>query len=336
MSDDPRLRSLRSWLEGLLDTPFTLEPASEDASFRRYFRVTRKQADGRQSWIAMDAPPEKEHCAAFVEIAKAMRQAGLNAPEVLAKKLDSGFLLLTDFGDRHYLQRLQAESASAQTLYRDALGALLRLQRAQVGVRLPIYDEKLLREEMGLFADWYLAEHLGIQLTATEKTVLLQGFGLLVENALEQPQTWVHRDFHSRNLMLVDEQNPGILDFQDSVFGPVTYDLVSLLRDCYIDWPVEQVTGWALDYRLQLRNCGILAADVAEGRFLRWFDLMGAQRHLKAIGIFARLCHRDDKPGYLKEIPRTFSYLLAETRDHSDLGEFHDLLKMRVSREIAE
>ena len=332
MTADPRLESLSSWLEAVLDTPFTLEPASEDASFRRYFRVTSQQVGPGKTWIAMDAPPVQESCGPFVEITRAMRELGLNTPEVLAEDLDRGFLLLTDFGDRQYLQQLEVNSV--QTLYGDALQALLCLQEARTGTQLPTYDEKLLREEMGLFHDWYLQKHLGLKLSSDEQNILQQGFDLLVANALEQPVVWVHRDFHSRNLMLVDEQNPGILDFQDSVQGPVTYDLVSLLRDCYIDWPTEQVTGWALNYRLQLRDRGLLGAGVTEETFLRWFDLMGAQRHLKAIGIFARLFHRDGKSGYLKDIPRTFSYLLAETEAYSDLSSFHHLLENRIKGKI--
>jgi hypothetical protein len=320
-----REQLLQDWLNEVLPARLDrIAPASSDASFRRYFRVW---CDG-QTHIVMDAPPDKEDCRPFVAIAQALRGLGLNAPEVLAGDLDQGLLLLTDLGSRQYLAELDARSVPG--LYADALEALARLQ---VGgdpgsPLLPPYDSALLHREMELFREWFLGKLLGLNLREEEHHALDQAFALLADNALEQPRVWVHRDYHSRNLMVTDPDNPGVLDFQDAVVGAVTYDLVSLLRDCYIAWPREQVEAWALDHRARLRALGMGGLDDADG-FLRGFDLMGAQRHLKAIGIFARLNLRDGKPGYLRDIPRTLSYVLDVADRYPELAELRDLLRAR-------
>ena len=320
-----REQLLQDWLNEVLPARLDrIAPASSDASFRRYFRVW---CDG-QTHIIMDAPPDKEDCRPFVAIAQALRGLGLNAPEVLAGDLDQGMLLLTDLGSRQYLAELDARSVPG--LYADALEALARLQ---VGgdpgsPLLPPYDSALLHREMELFREWFLGKLLGLNLREEEHHALDHAFALLADNALEQPRVWVHRDYHSRNLMVTDPDNPGVLDFQDAVVGAVTYDLVSLLRDCYIAWPREQVEAWALDHRARLRALGMGGLDDAD-LFLRGFDLMGAQRHLKAIGIFARLNLRDGKPGYLRDIPRTLSYVLDVADRYPELAELRDLLRAR-------
>ncbi|MBK8535758.1 MAG: phosphotransferase [Candidatus Competibacteraceae bacterium] len=301
-----------------------MAPASSDASFRRYFRVWY---DG-QTRIVMDAPPAQEDCRPFVAMAQALRGLGLNAPEVLAGDLDQGLLLLTDLGSRQYLAELDDHRVSG--LYDDALAALARLQIGgdPGSALLPPYDSALLHREMELFRDWFLGRLLGLNLSEDEHHLLDHTFALLTDNALEQPRVWVHRDYHSRNLMITDPDNPGILDFQDAVVGAVTYDLVSLLRDCYVAWPRSQVEAWALDYRVRLRALGMSGLDDA-GQFLRWFDLMGVQRHLKAIGIFARLNLRDGKPGYLGDIPRTLGYVLEVAGRYAELARLRGLLRAR-------
>jgi aminoglycoside/choline kinase family phosphotransferase len=317
-----RLKLLKHWLEDELDySDYSLKPASTDASFRRYFRVTR---DG-SSYIVMDAPPEKENTRPFVTVARLLLDVGVNVPEILDESADLGFLLLSDLGSRSYLDDLNDETV--ERLYGDALGALAAIQ-AGVPSRgvLPDYDHALLMREMALFRDWLVGTHLGIVPNAAQSVMLEQSFTRLAENALSQPQVCVHRDYHSRNLMVTRRNNPGILDFQDAVIGPVTYDLVSLLRDCYIAWPRDRVEAWALGYQELALQSGILREQHEDPvQFLRWFDLMGVQRHLKAAGIFARLNHRDGKPGYLNDIPRTLGYVIDVARRHgeiADLGEF--------------
>ncbi|GAB4346630.1 MAG: phosphotransferase [Gammaproteobacteria bacterium] len=298
-----------------------LEPASGDASFRRYFRVCNAHA----SYIAVDAPPQYEDSRPFVRIARWLVEWGLNAPQVIAADLDLGFLLLSDLGSRHYLDEL--DEASVERLYGDALGALavMQVRGHDVAEELPPYDEALLMAEMALFDEWYLQRHLSLALSDTQRGILAETQRLLVDNALAQPRVFVHRDYHSRNLLRTERNNPGILDFQDAVWGPVTYDLVSLLRDCYIAWPAEQVQEWALGYRDMALQCGVMP-ECDEAQFLRWFDLMGVQRHLKASGIFARLNYRDGKSGYLKDIPRTLAYVDAVCAAHPELGDFRALL----------
>lgn len=303
---------LENWLRtdcGLVD--FTLKPASEDASFRRYFRVFLADDSTR---IVMDAPPEKEDCHPFVGIARHLHQAGVHAPVIYAQDLQQGFLLLEDLGGVSYLDAL--DENSAEPLYADALAALARMQTRIDPTELPEYDRHLLLAEMSLFPQWLLQQHLGLKVSGEQQNMLDKAFAALAGAALEQPQVFVHRDYHSRNLMAGCKHLPGIIDFQDAVRGPVTYDLVSLLRDCYISWPATQVDEWVWGYFQLCVQFGVLQ-EQHESRFLRWFDLMGAQRHLKAAGIFARLAHRDGKTGYLDDIPRTLGYIveLADRRE---------------------
>ncbi len=323
MNDRERL--VLEWMNAALPVPLIrIAPASSDASFRRYFRVWY----GDQTRIVMDAPPDKEDCRPFVAMAEALRGLGLNAPEVLDGDLDQGLLLLTDLGSRQYLAELNERSVAG--LYDDALTALARLQTGgdPGSPLLPPYDSALLHREMELFRDWFLGRLLGLELSVTEQRTLDQAFAALAGNALEQPLVWVHRDYHSRNLMITAPDNPGVLDFQDAVAGAVTYDLVSLLRDCYIAWPRPQVEAWALDHRARLQALGMTGLDDA-GQFLRWFDLMGVQRHLKAVGIFARLNLRDGKPGYLLDIPRTLGYVLEVASRYPELAGLGNLLRAR-------
>ncbi len=320
-----RLQQLQRWLaQGAGLSGFELTPASEDASFRRYFRVHRDAG----TLIAVDAPPAREDSRPFLRVAGALGEWGLNAPRVLAHDLEQGFMLLSDLGQTLYLDVL-AEN-TVERLYGDAIAAIGLMQARGLDrtVGLPDYDEALLRAELGLFRDWYLGRHLGLELDAAEGVALERLFALLVASALEQPQVFVHRDYHSRNLLVTERNNPGILDFQDAVYGPLTYDPVSLLRDCYVAWPRERVEGWALGFLDLARKAGVpLACD--EARFMRWFDLMGVQRHLKATGIFARLNHRDGKPGYLSDIPRTLGYVREMCGRYAELAEFGDLLDAR-------
>ena len=317
-----RIEQLRDWLQHAADLGETsLTPASEDASFRRYFRV--HHAGGTA--IAVDAPPEHEDSRPFVHVARALRAIGLNVPEILAVDYDLGFLLVGDLGETLYLDVL--DEASAERLYGDALDALLVLQASapEVPGGLPPYDRRRLLDELALFPAWFLDRHLDRPPGAVERTELEAAFEVLVASALEQPQVAVHRDYHSRNLMRVEVDNPGILDFQDAVIGPVTYDPVSLLRDCYVRWPRERVESWALGYHARALQAGVLR-ERDEARFLRWFDLMGLQRHLKVLGIFARLWHRDGKPGYLDDLPRVLDYAIEVAADYPELGALHRLL----------
>ena len=320
-----RLRQLERWLERSCQLPqHEIAPASADASFRRYFRVTLE--DGR-SLIAMDAPPDREDCRPFVEVAARMRKAGLHVPQIIEQDLDQGFLLLEDLGSVDYLCALTPESV--ESLYADATGALLRLQVNAPVTGLPPYDRAMLLREMQLFPDWLLGKHLGLVPDADERGMLETAFECLVGNALAQPVVCVHRDYHSRNLMLLDVDNPGVIDFQDAVAGPVTYDLVSLLRDCYVGWPPEQVDGWVGHYFREASAAGLLGAT-GQATFREWFDLMGVQRHLKAAGIFARLNHRDGKPGYLADIPRTLGYIVEVGRHRPAMGGVAGFIAERV------
>lgn len=327
---DARLERLKGWLESLFgSTDFTVAPASADASFRRYFRVTR---DG-QTWIAMDAPPDKENMEPYIRIANMLVEVGVNAPRVLHTNFEDGFLLNTDLGSRTYLTEIDA-GGDADKLYHDAMTALVQFQAngKQHAVQLPAYDEALLRREVQLFPEWFCGRHLGLELDPSEASALQSVVDALVAEALRQPRVFVHRDYHSRNLMVTSGRfgtNPGILDFQDAVCGPVTYDLVSLLRDCYVAWPVERVNEWMSRFREVARAAGIDTGP-DQKTFQRWFDFMGVQRHLKAIGIFARLWHRDGKPGYLKDIPRTLNYVRVAAGSYPELSPLRSLIDTRV------
>ena len=304
----------------------TPTPASDDASFRRYFRLQT----GADSFIIMDAPPEKEDCLPFVRVAGYLEAMRLNAPRIIEANLDDGFLLLSDLGTHPYLDALQQSGDDAGRLYTDAISALLTMQRRGTAFQasLPPYDDALLRFELSLFHDWLCGTHLGLSFSATEERAWQACCDLLTENALDQPQVFVHRDYHSRNLMVTDEHNPGILDFQDAVEGPLTYDLVSLLKDCYVRWPAERVRQWALQFYRGLD--GSMRSQVDELQFRRYFELMGAQRHVKAAGIFARLNHRDGKSAYLADIPRTLSYIVELGPEYEDLQFLVRLIEEKV------
>lgn len=326
-----RQAQLHTWLvEACAFAECTLTPVSGDASFRRYFRVERP---GAEPLIAMDAPPDKENSAPFLDVTERLLKAGVHAPKVFQADLEQGFLLLEDLGDDLYQPALDAQSVDR--LYAEAIDALLRIQRHGDSQGLPQYDEALLRREMTLFPEWLLERHLGIRLEASAQAELQKVYDLLVEQALAQPRVLVHRDYHSRNLLLCEPDNPGIIDYQDAVYGPISYDLVSLLRDCYVSWPRAQVAGWRDHYVAKAQAAGLLGeADSAQ--FTRWFDMMGVQRHLKAAGIFARLWHRDGKPGYLADIPRTLGYIEALADEYPALHPLTDLITARVLPALAE
>lgn len=319
-----RLNALTNWLQTHLDILAPeLVPVTNDASFRRYFRV---RVNGI-SHIVMDAPPNKEDCTPFIDVAQRLQASGLNAPRIIASDLEQGFLLLTDLGSQLYLSVL--DEARVESLYGDALEALIIMQTRTSRNGLPLYDHHLLHQEMNLFTNWLVGQHLNLFLSESQQARLETIFELLSTSALAQPQVFVHRDYHSRNLMVVPHHNPGILDFQDAVQGPVTYDLVSLLRDCYIAWPREQVNRWAKYYYTRMQPLGSLNG-ISETQFLRGFDWMGIQRHLKASGIFARLYHRDGKTNYLKDIPRTLNYIVEVGADYSELAFLHQFVKQQV------
>lgn len=308
-----------------VDTEFKLVPASDDASFRRYFRG----ASGEGSFIFVDAPPEQEDSAPFVHVARLLRAAGLNAPVVYREDMSLGFMMLTDFGDRLYYHLLPQGGEVVDALYDDAVDTIVTMQQMGSPGSLGPYDETLLRQEMELFTDWFLPLQLGLDISAGETRAIARVFDLMVANALGQPAAFVHRDFHCRNLMVVEEGNPGVIDFQDAVVGAVTYDLVSLLKDCYHRFPVDEVNRRVDAFRLRLMDEKIIGA-VAEDTFTRWFDLMGMQRHIKVAGIFSRLNLRDGKPRYLADIPRVVSYIVEVCERYEDLRPFGKWLEDRV------
>ncbi len=318
---DFRLVELERWLGAQFPSlACTLAPASADASFRRYWRLGL--ADGR-SFIAMDAPPENEDCRPFLHVAGLFAVAGVHVPAIHAQDLKAGFLLLEDLGEATYLDCLDRKQ-DPQPLYAAATEALVSIQQASRPGELPEYGRELLERELNLFPDWYVARELRRDLAPRDRQVLDAAFETLLANNLAQPQVFVHRDYHSRNLMR-SQPLPGVLDFQDAVYGPITYDLVSLLRDAYVGWEEEQVIDWAVRYWERARKAGLpVRADFAE--FYRDFEWMGAQRQLKVLGIFARLCHRDGKQRYLAEIPRVLAYLRATCRRYRELAPLARLL----------
>jgi aminoglycoside/choline kinase family phosphotransferase len=329
-ASDSRLADLTRWVfEDLGFAGSAIAPASVDASFRRYFRVTR----GSDSYIAMDAPPDKENVEPFVRVARLLLGMGLNVPVILAQDARRGFLLLSDLGNRQYLDELK--NGAEERLYADALGALARMQTAGAASarELAPYSRDLLLREMELMPQWFLREHLKLDISAAERGMLDRLFETLAHSALAQPATFVHRDYHSRNLLLTATENPGILDFQDAVCGAVTYDLVSLLKDCYIAWPAPRVRAWALLYRERLLAGGFAPA-VSESEFIRGFDLMGLQRHIKVLGIFARLNLRDGKPQYLKDLPRVLDYTREAAGEYAETAQFAEFIARRVDAEF--
>jgi aminoglycoside/choline kinase family phosphotransferase len=308
-----RQKQLTEWLSSLYpNETFILAPASADASFRRYFRATF--TDGTTK-VVMDAPPQHEDCKPFLHVAKLFEGAGTHVPHLYAQDLTQGFLLLSDLGNTTYLQALTA--ANAPQLYIAATDALIKIQLASKANELPPYDEALLRRELNLFPEWYIAKHLGVTLSEKQQAKLEEVFKRILANNLAQPRVYVHRDFHSRNLM-VTEPNPGILDFQDAVYGPITYDLASLFKDAYIRWEEEEIMDWIIRYWEKARQAGLPVREDF-GEFYRDYEMMGVQRHIKVLGIFARLYHRDGKDGYLKDMPLVMDYLRRACERYIDL-----------------
>lgn len=324
-----RIDEIKKWLTAkLAGRHFSLTPASSDASFRRYFRVTL--ADGA-TCIVMDAPPSHEDVRPWLHVQQLFAAAGAHVPEVLAQDAERGLLLLEDLGSTTYLAALAA-GADADLLYRAALKTLIDIQRASRPGLLPTYDRTLLQRELDLFPAWYVERHLGVTLTQEERATLATVCEKLLAVNLAEPQVFVHRDYHSRNLM-AGGARPGVIDFQDAVFGPITYDLVSLFKDAYIDWPEEQTLAWLARYWEKAKKAGLpVAADF--GTFFRDYEWMGVQRHLKVLGIFARLKHRDGKDGYLKDMPRVAKYLRKACERYGELAPLLRLLDRLENRQV--
>jgi N-acetylmuramate 1-kinase len=331
MPADPRFDTLQQWLRQALGISVRdLRPASADASFRRYFRVWN---DAGQTFVAMDAPPEKEDLGAYLRVSALLEQCGVHVPHVHAQDVVQGYALLEDLGTRHMLTAL-GDGDDALRLYADALDELLRLQLSGDGASraLPPYDRAVLLREMQLLPDWYCRRHLDFEPDAVAGRLLADTFEWLAE-ALHQPQVFVHRDYHSRNLMVTTARSPGVIDFQDALRGPVGYDLASILKDCYVDWPRAQVESWVAGYRARLMAAGdpgrALGGE-SDAQFLRWFDLIGLQRHIKVLGIFARLFWRDGKSGYLGDLPRTLQYVRETARLYPELAAFSAFVESRL------
>lgn len=316
--NDPRLTLLLHWITALSDfslQPATLRAASADASFRRYFRID--DANGK-SVILMDAPPPQEDVLPFIQVAQLFGDAGVTVPHILASQVEQGFLLLSDLGSTMYSHLLKKDRATTQKLVIDAIDSLIKIQLHSQPEVLPEYDRAMQMRELMLFPEWYITRHLGATLTPAQQTSLDNVFEQILANTMAQQQVYVHRDYHSRNLMVMDEGNPGILDFQGALFGPVTYDIVSLLRDVYIEWDEEQVLDWAIRYWERARNKGLpVSTDIDS--FYRDFEFMGLQRHLKILGIFCRLYHRDGKDGYLADLPLVLSYVRKTAQRYNSL-----------------
>jgi N-acetylmuramate 1-kinase len=328
---DARLALLHDWLTRGLALPVArIEPASSDASFRRYFRVF---GDARTR-IVMDAPPDKEDVRPYLRVSAMLERLGVHVPHVYEADAARGLVLLEDLGSTLYLQRLQAGD-DGERLYAEALDALatIQLRGQQAAAQLAPYDRSELARELGLMPPWFLERHLGLAPTAAERELLAESCEFLIREALSQPTVFVHRDYHARNLLVVAERNPGIIDFQDALRGPVGYDLVSLLKDCYIAWPRDRVVGWVTAFRARLGAHGALAG-ASEEQFLRWFDLIGVQRHIKVLGIFCRLWYRDGKRGYLADLPRTLAYVCDTCGRYAQLGPLGRFLAERVREQL--
>lgn len=324
---DQRLAAMNDWISSIFDVAgCELTPASSDASFRRYFRLRK----GPKSFIVMDAPPADEDCLPFVRVAGFLEAMQLTAARIIEADMENGFLLLSDLGSEQFLDRLESNPEQADSLYSDAIESLLHMQRcgAAYQASLPPYDEALLHFELSLFRDWLCGSHLNLDFNGDDERRWQACCDALVDNALRQPQVFVHRDYHSRNLMVMEHGNPGILDFQDAVEGPFTYDLVSLLKDCYVSWPANQVRQWALTYYRKLSDA--TREQVDEQQFFRYFELMGVQRELKAAGIFCRLSHRDGKSAYLNDVPRTLDYIVELGSRYEELDFLLPLITERV------
>ena len=318
MPNDIRLQQLTAWIHQQ-SPQSTIEVASADASFRRYFRVT--DPHGKTS-IAMDAPPEEEDCTTFIDITTRLEEVAVHAPHILRQDLEQGFLLLEDLGSTPYLDVLN--DTTADKLYTDALETLLQIQTASTN-GLAEYDEPLLLAEMQLMPEWFLKTHLGITPNTEQQKIIDRTFAVISTSVLQQPQVFVHRDYHSRNLMVTPHNNPAVIDYQDAVLGPISYDLVSLLRDCYIYWPNEKIRQWVLDFKAKAEKAGLMPA-VPDATFIQWFDYMGLQRHIKVLGIFARLNHRDGKANYLHDLPLTLHYVMEVGKKYPLTRPLIDLL----------
>lgn len=317
---DTRLDEIHHWLKTIFPSVhYRLDIASNDASFRRYFRLTIET----NTWILMDAPPQQEDTKPFIEIGTFLYDHGINVPKLYERDIDAGFLLLTDFGYRPYLEELNnINEIAADSLYKAAIDSLIKIQICPAqNIDLPIYDKALLQQEMTLFTDWFLNKHLNL----TSPEFLPTIFHHLISNALAQPHVIVHRDYHSRNLMHTVDNSPGIIDFQDAVIGPISYDLVSLLRDCYIAWPEQKISEWIEYYLLSAQQQGLLVG-ISIAQFTRWFDLMGLQRHIKVLGIFCRLNYRDGKTNYMNDLPLTLAYVRRISAKYSDFAQLNDFL----------
>jgi aminoglycoside/choline kinase family phosphotransferase len=332
LETDARVALIRDWLvRDLRLEVLRIEPASSDASFRRYLRVFCNAG----TYVVMDAPPGKEDVRPYLRVSRLLESLGAHVPHVHEADVQRGLLLLEDLGATLYLERLDAGD-DPQPLYSDALGVLATIQvRGQEAcAQLAPYDRAELVREMALMPEWFLGRHLALTPSAEEAQLLGAAFEFLIQEALAQPVVFVHRDYHARNLMVVRERNPGILDFQDALRGPVTYDLVSLLKDCDIAWPRERVVSWVSGYRAQLRSQGG-DGGASEAQFLRWFDLIGAQRHIKVLGIFCRLWYRDGKPGYLPDLPRTLDYVRDTCARYAQLGALGSFLEQHVVAQLS-
>lgn len=322
---DDRSAARLAWARHATGLPsLDLEPASADASFRSYWRG---YVDG-QPVIVMDSPPEKENPAPWVEIGKRLHDAGLHTPTVMVADLEQGFLLIEDLGTRTFLPELNEGTVDA--LYGEALDALLRMQMHVNTSGLPAFDHAWQTMEMELMPSWLLEKHLGVSLACGDWDVIENAFSTIMRTIAEQPRAFMHRDYHSRNLLVTEERSPGVIDFQGAMSGPITYDLASLLRDAYIVWDNEQVEGWVEAYRLRLLDARMLDETVDTDRFRRWFDLTGLQRHIKILGLFCRLCYRDGKPGYLADLPRVLRYVLDTARRHADTAPLADLIEAKI------
>jgi aminoglycoside/choline kinase family phosphotransferase len=322
---DARLALLQDWVSGPLGLhPQTIAPASSDASFRRYFRIS--EASGR-TFVVMDAPPGKEDVRPYLKVTNLLERIGVHVPHVHEQDINQGFLLLEDLGSTLYLARLHAGD-DPDRLYGDALNALaqIQVQGRDAAAELAPYDREALLRELSLMPEWFCAKHLALAPSAAEQATVAAAFEFLITEALAQPKVFVHRDYHSRNLMVTGARNPGVIDFQDAVCGPIGYDLVSLLKDCYISWPRERVERWVSGYRARIiANGGPGGRDDRE--FLRWFDLIGVQRHIKVLGIFARLWYRDGKNGYLKDLPLTLEYVRDTCKRYPELADLSRLIE---------
>ena len=333
---DARLALIHEWLSRDLGMrPDRVEPASADASFRRYFRVFHQDATS----IVMDAPPGKEDVRPYLKVTRLLEKLGAHVPHVHQADTDRGLLLLEDLGGTHYLSRFNS-GEDPERLYGDALAVLAEIQvrGRDAAAELAPYDREALARELALMPEWFIGRHLGLTLSNSESQTITRAFEFLIQAALAQPTVFVHRDFHSRNLMVIEDRNPGIIDFQDALRGPVGYDLVSLLKDCYISWPRERVEKWVGGFRALLRSKGDAGAWLSgadDKEFLRWFDLIGVQRHIKVLGIFARLWYRDGKAGYIRDLPLTLEYVRDTCKRYSELAELSRFLEERVVSEMS-